>query len=126
MRASDEGHLDRHPDDRDLVNFVRDEIGGRKKEKILEHCRRCQPCADRLIEATREHAPDPGPMRLTRWNKIWLGALVVALIVLVLTFVLLLRGLQTPPVDPLPTPLEQGVDEGGDRGALGKDDEQAQ
>lgn len=85
-----------HPEDRDLVNFARDEIGARKKDRILAHCRECPECADRLLAATRDHAPPPPPFQLTRWNKIWLGALVLSLIALAITLVVLLRSVQPP------------------------------
>lgn len=93
-----------HPEDRDLVNFARDRLGERKKERILAHCRECPECADRLLEATRVHAPPPAPLKLTRWNKIWLGALLVSLLLLVVMFFVLLRGIrppepQLPPMD---------------------------
>ncbi len=73
-----------HMTEQDLVNFARDELGERKKARIIAHCKECPPCADRLIEAAREHAPDPGPIKLSRWNKISLIAMVVALIAIVL------------------------------------------
>lgn len=92
--------MERHPEQRELVNYARDALREQKKQRILEHCRGCPECAERLIEAVREHGPDPGPIRLTRWNKISLAALALALIVLVVTFVLLIRGLgrSTPPM----------------------------
>ncbi len=73
-----------HLSESDLVNFGRDELGDRKKARIIAHCKECPPCADRLIEAAREHAPHPGPIKLSRWNKISLVAMVVALIAMVL------------------------------------------
>ncbi len=73
-----------HLSESDLVNFGRDELGERKKARIIAHCKECPPCADRLIDAAREHAPDPGPIKLSRWNKISLVAMVVALIAIVL------------------------------------------
>ncbi len=88
--------MELHPNDQDMINFALDELRQRKKDRILAHCRECPDCADRLIAATREHAPDPGPMRLTRWNKIWLGALVVSILALVATLVILLRSMQPP------------------------------
>lgn len=99
-----------HPNERDLANFARDALGEVKKRRILAHCRECPPCADRLIEATREHAPPPGPIRLTRWNKISLAALAVALVALVATLVLLMRSLRAPellePSAPVEAPAE--------------------
>ena len=73
-----------HLTESDLVNFGRDELGERKKARIIAHCKECPECADLLIEAAREYAPDPGPIKLSRWNKISLIAMVVALIAIVL------------------------------------------
>ena len=90
-----------HPQDRDIINFATDRLGEHKKGKILAHCRECPTCADRLIEATREHAPAPGPIKLSRWNKISLVALALALAILVVTLVMLVRSLEAPvPVSP--------------------------
>ena len=73
-----------HLSESDLINFGRDELGERKQARIIAHCKEFPPCADRRIEATREHAPDPGLIKLSRWNKISLAAMVVALIAMVL------------------------------------------
>jgi hypothetical protein len=73
-----------HLTEPDLVNFGRNALGERKQARIIEHCKECPECADRLIEATREYAPAPGPIKLSRWNKISLVAMVVALIATVL------------------------------------------
>ena len=47
--------------------------------------------------------------QLTRWNKIWLGALVVSVLALVVTLVLLLRNLQPP--EPMLPPMEGETEE---------------
>lgn len=69
-----------HPPERDLLNFARDELGEAKKQRIIQHCRQCPECADRLIELTREHAPDPGPFKLTKFQKISIVLLILSLV----------------------------------------------
>jgi len=71
---------DDHPSERDLLNFARDELGEVRKDRIIQHCRQCPRCAERLIELTREHAPDPGPLRLSRFQKISILLLVLSLV----------------------------------------------
>lgn len=92
-----------HPSARDLVNFARDELGGQKKSGILDHCRQCPECAEKLIEATRENAPPPGPIKLSRFNKLSIVFLIVALIATVFGLVWFLNQLGNqaglPPVD---------------------------
>lgn len=84
---------DRHPDERDLINLAREELGSRKSERILAHCRNCPPCADRLLELVREHAPPPGPLRLSRWQKFSIVLFVVTLVLLVVLLVWWIRAL---------------------------------
>jgi len=69
-----------HPSDQDLVNYAHDELGRYKKYRIIEHCKECPECAERLIEAAREHGPEPEPFRLSKWNKISIVVMVVALL----------------------------------------------
>jgi anti-sigma factor RsiW len=69
-----------HPPERDLLNYARDELGEAKKARIIQHCRQCPECADRLIELTREHAPDPGPLKLSRFQKISIVLLILSLV----------------------------------------------
>ena len=96
-----------HPSERDLINVARDEIGAKKKERIFAHCRECATCADRLIELTREHAPDPGPIKLTRWHKFSIALFVVTLIAVVVGMVWFLRTLPGPQPFGPPPPLEE-------------------
>lgn len=91
----------RHPTERDLLNFAREELGERRKQKILQHCKRCQECADRLLEAVREHAPPPGPIKLSWWNWASIVLFVVLLIALIGGFVWFLRSVpEAPGLDP--------------------------
>lgn len=109
-----------HIADGDLVNFARDQLGERKKDKILAHCKQCDWCAERLIDATREHAPDPAPFKLTRFQKISIAVMIIALIASVAGMVWFFRqlGQQASPFDmppgyeqPIPEP-EQQSDQG--------------
>lgn len=93
-----------HLTERDLVNFARDELGEAKKRRMLEHGRACPACADKLIEAAREHAPPPGPLRLSRANKISLAALVVALVALIVAMFWFMRQVGQPSGPQLPGP----------------------
>ena len=90
-----------HPDERDLINLAREQLGRKKRERILEHCRGCRPCADSLIDLVREHGPPPAPMRLTRWHKISIALLVASLLALVLVTAFWVRtarrGVGLPP-----------------------------
>jgi hypothetical protein len=108
-----------HPEERDLINYARDELGRYKKFRIIEHCKECPQCADRLIEAARDHGPDPEPFRLSKWNKISIVVMAIALIAVAFGMWWLLRsvgqstpGLYEPPAAedaPAPeTPMEGG------------------
>jgi hypothetical protein len=97
-----------HPPDRDLANFARERLGEAKKQRILQHCRQCPDCAERLIELTREHAPDPGPMKLTRLNRISLWLLLLSLVAatagLIWTLQQMAQQPTFPPGEELPLP----------------------
>lgn len=98
-----------HPSERDLINYARDELGRYKKFRIIEHCKECPECADRLIEAAREHGPEPEPFKLSKWNKISIVVMVVALLAVafgmwwLLTSVGQNSGAFDPPLDGAPT-----------------------
>jgi hypothetical protein len=105
-----------HPDERDLINYARDELGRYKKFRIIEHCKECPECADKLIAAARDHAPDPEPFRLSKWNKISIVVMVVALVAVAFGMWWLLRsvgqaapGLSDPPAgDSVPEVPQEG------------------
>lgn len=71
-----------HPTERDLLNFARDALRQTKRQRILAHCRDCQPCADRLLDLVRQHAPPGERLRLTWFN--WLSIVVLAATLLAL------------------------------------------
>ena len=85
-----------HPDSNDLVNLARERLGKKKTERIIEHCKQCQPCADLLLEAVREHAARGAKLPLTRWQWISIGLFVVALLMVVATMVWFVRGAEQP------------------------------
>lgn len=115
-----------HPPERDLLNFARDELGEAKKERIIRHCRQCPECAERLIELTREHAPDAGPFRLTRFQKISIVLLILSLVAAIGGLMWTLQqvaqqpGLPAGPEMPLPDggPAPDADDQGRAPGAL--------
>ena len=100
-----------HPTERDLINYARDELGRYKKFRIIEHCKECPECADRLIEAARDHGPEPEPFRLSKWNKISIVVMIAALLAVAFGMWWLLSSvgqsapglLDQPPVDGAPT-----------------------
>ncbi len=97
-----------HPDPKDLVNLAREQLGRKKTQRILDHCKKCPECADRLLEAVREQPIDPTPVKLSRWSWISLAVLVLTIIAIVVMVFWILRGARvgdsldpdlTPPVD---------------------------
>ena len=112
-----------HPSERDLINYACDELGRYKKFRIIEHCKECPECADRLIEAAREHGPEPEPFKLSKWNKISIVVMVVALLAVAFGMWWLLSsvgqgtGLYEPPLDEAPAaPGEEIPQEGAPPG----------
>ena len=77
-----------HPDPSDLLNFAQEKLGKKKQDRIIEHCRECQDCADRLLEAVRDHGREAKPLRLRWWNWVSIG-LIVAVIALIVVAALL-------------------------------------
>lgn len=69
-----------HPSEQDLINYARDELGRYKKFRIIEHCKECSECAERLITAAREHGPEPEPFKLSTWNKVSIVIMLLALL----------------------------------------------
>lgn len=74
----------RHPQPGDFLNFAQEKLGKKKQNRILEHCRECQECADRLLEEVRTHGAEAKPLRLRWWNWVSIGLIlgVIALIVI--------------------------------------------
>jgi hypothetical protein len=103
-----------HLSDRDLINYARDELGRYKKFRIIEHCKECSECAERLIEAAREHGPEPEPFRLSKWNKISIVVMVVALLAVAFGMFWLLRSVGQSTGGMLDSP--PGVEDSTDAG----------
>ena len=72
-----------HLEPSDFLNFAQEKLGKKKQERILEHCKECQECADRLLEAVREHGLDTKPVRLRWWNWVSIGLIVTVLLLIV-------------------------------------------
>ncbi len=125
-----------HPNDQDMVNYARDELGRYKKFRIIEHCKECPECAERLIEAAREHGPEPEPFRLSKWNKISIVVMLVALLAVAFGMYWLLssvgestsrdlfdtpvpEGMPAPEVSPEEAPQEGGRPQDADEQRLG-------
>ncbi len=77
-----------HPEPSDFLNFAQEKLGKKKQERILEHCKECQDCADKLLETVRDHGLEAKPVRLRWWNWLSIG-LIVAVIALIVIAALL-------------------------------------
>jgi hypothetical protein len=77
-----------HPNPSDFLNFAQEKLGRKKRDRIIEHCKECQDCADRLLEAVRAHGVEAKPLRLRWWNWVSIG-LILAVIALIVVAVLL-------------------------------------
>jgi len=99
-----------HPSDQDLVNYAHDELGRYKKFRIIEHCKECPECAERLIAAAREHGPEPEPFRLSKWNKISIAVMLIALLAVAFGMYWLLSSVgQSTARDLFATPAPEGM-----------------
>ena len=74
----------RHLEPTDFLNFAQEKLGIRKQERILEHCKECQACADQLLEAVRDHGLEAKPVRLRWWNWVSIGLIVAMILLIVL------------------------------------------
>ena len=78
----------KHLEPFDLLNFAQEKLGKKKQERILAHCKECQECADRLLEAVRDHGLDTKPVRLRWWNWVSIGLIVTVLFLIALAALL--------------------------------------
>ena len=78
----------KHLEPTDFLNFAQERLGKKKQERILEHCKECRDCADKLLEAVRDHGLEAKPVRLRWWNWLSIG-LIVAVILLIVIAALL-------------------------------------
>ena len=74
-----------HLDPTDLANFAQEKLSRKKTQRILDYCKQCPGCANQLMEAVREQTPAT-PLKLTKWNWISIGFLVVWLFGMVAAF----------------------------------------
>ena len=72
-----------HLESSDLLNFAQEKLGKKKQERILEHCKECQDCADRLLEAVRDRGLEAKPVRLRWWNWVSIGFILAVLLLIV-------------------------------------------
>ncbi len=97
----------RHPDPGDFVNFALERLGRKKTQRILEHCKECPECAEKLLATVREHPAGARKMQLSVWNWIAIAVLVLAIIGVFAVVFWILGGLPgTGVLDP-----EAGVSE---------------
>ena len=99
----------RHPEPKDLLNLARERLGKKKSQRILDHCKECPECADSLLEAVREHAPEQEKLPLSWWNWASIVLFFVALAAVVLAVVWFLRSAaRTAPFEPPPLEAQRG------------------
>lgn len=94
---------DRHPSSVDLANLASEKLGRKKTQRIIEHCKGCPECADRLLDVVSRQPAGGEKMRLSKWNWISIAILVLSLLAVFGLMVWLLRG-ATPPVPALTQP----------------------
>ncbi len=78
----------KHLEPTDFLNFAQERLGKKKQERILEHCKECQDCADQLLEAVREHGLEAKPVRLRWWNWVSIGLIVTVLLLIIIAALL--------------------------------------
>lgn len=84
-----------HPDTKDLANLAGERLGRKKTQRILDHCKECPDCAERLLEIVRTLPPSERRPP-SRWTWISIVLFAVALIVTVATMIGLLRSISRP------------------------------
>ena len=73
-----------HPHSNDLTNLAQERLGRKKTERILDHCKECPECADRLLEVVRSQPIERERLSLSKWNWISIVVLLASLIAVVL------------------------------------------
>lgn len=71
-----------HPTPEDLANLAEEKLGGKKTERILQHCKRCPTCADALLEAVSNRPIAQERIKLSKWNWISIALMLVAIVAL--------------------------------------------
>ncbi|MBQ91541.1 MAG: hypothetical protein CL441_09080 [Acidimicrobiaceae bacterium] len=72
-----------HPSTDDLLKLAKERLGRKRTERILAHCRGCQPCADRLLALIGAQPADKSPLRFGPWMWVSLALLVATVLALV-------------------------------------------
>jgi len=97
-----------HPSAADIANLASEKLGGKKTQRVLDHCKECPECADVLLAAVREQPVSDDGFRLSRWNWISIGVLLVTVILLAAMLVWFLRAASEPlEVAPVEVPSAQ-------------------
>jgi len=86
-----------HPTAADLANLAREELGRKKTQRILEHCKQCPACADALLDAVSNQPFERERLKLSKWNWISIGVLLVAIIGIFALLLWLLSGVGRGP-----------------------------
>jgi len=61
-----------HPDSKDLTNLAKERLSQKEAQYILDHCKECRECADKLLETIRSQ-PIVGERRLVKKQN-WMRA----------------------------------------------------
>ncbi len=97
-----------HPTPADLDSLAQEKLSRKKTQRILDHCKQCPECADQLMEAVRELTPAT-PLKLTKWNWISIGFLIIWLFAMIAALWWLSRSTPRLPEVPIGTETGQQV-----------------
>ena len=64
-----------HPDPADLLKLAQEKLGRKRTQRVLEHCKACNACADELLELVSAQPLPTGRPMLNKWNWISLAFL---------------------------------------------------
>ena len=81
-----------HPSAADFANMAAERLGKKKYDRIIEHCKNCPECADKLLQAVRDAPMERQPLKLSKWNWISIGLLVISLAAVFAALVWFLGG----------------------------------
>ena len=68
-----------HPDSKDLANLAKEQLSLKETHRILDHCRECRECADKLLETVWSQ-PIVGERRAVN-KRNWMPAATLALLI---------------------------------------------
>lgn len=100
-----------HPTPQDLANLAAEKLGAKKTQRILDHCKECPACADALLEAVSNRPISHQRLKLSKWNWISIGVMIVAIVALfgVMLWLLLDASRQPPELDEPAGPIGEVV-----------------